>query len=268
MTIASLQQLTPAIVAIDGPAASGKSTVGYRLAELADFLFFDTGIMYRAVTWGAHHHNIDVNRLDAVGELATRLQIDIAPPDTAAADGRQSTVLVDGEDVTWQIRTPAVDQHVSAVAANPAVRQALTKQQRRIGLHYGAGHGIQVGKGSSKSDGKIGIVMVGRDIGTVVVPEAPLKIYMVASPEERARRRCRDQNQRGKTVDYAQVLADIRRRDKIDGGRTLAPMRAADDAVMLDTSALSIDDVIAKILAIAKDISPPHNNATTVTHAP
>ena len=251
VTPAPLQHLTPAIVAIDGPAASGKSTVGYRLAELADFLFFDTGIMYRAVTWAALHHEIDVNLLDAVGELAAQGQIDIAPVDKAvdAVDGRQATVLVDGQDITWQIRTPAVDQNVSAVAANPAVRKALTAQQRRIGLHYGVG--------DKSITGKRGIVMVGRDIGTVVVPEAPLKIYMIASAEERARRRCAEQRQRGKAVDYEQVLTDIHRRDNIDGGRTLAPMRAADDAILLDTSDLSIDDVVEEILALANKFPLP-----------
>ena len=211
--------LKPAIIAIDGPAASGKSTVGHRLADRLGFLFFDTGVMYRAVTWAALAHGIDIQAEQAVGELAERIQIDIRSPAAGEEDGRQSTVSVDGQDVTWLIRAPEIDRNVSVVSSYARVRAALTAQQRRIGLRYGAGVADRPG-----------IVMVGRDVGTVVVPDAPLKIYMEASAEERARRRLRDLEAQGKSISYDDVLAEIRRRDRLDSERTLAPMRAAADA--------------------------------------
>lgn len=229
--------LQPAIIAIDGPAASGKSTVGDLLAARLDYLYFDTGIMYRAITWAVLYEGADPADEDAVGEVAGRVQIDIEPPANDCQDGRQCTVLVAGQDATWQIRTPRVDQNVSAVAANGAVRRALTKQQRRIAQQYGSGR-----------EEKRGIVMVGRDIGTVVVPDAPLKIYLSASDVERARRRYNEQLERGKEVALEQVLADIRRRDQFDSQRALAPLRPAEDAVVIDTTNLSAKAVVEKIL--------------------
>jgi cytidylate kinase len=232
--------LHPAIIAIDGPAASGKSTVAEQLAQRLNFLYFDTGVMYRAVTWAVLQQGIEPNQEETVGEIAERIQIDIAPAGAEAADGRQSTVLVDGQDVTWQIRAPEIDQNVSAVSANPAVRRALTVQQRRIAQQYGTGRAE-----------KPGVVMVGRDIGTVVLPDAPLKIYLDASQAERARRRHSEQQERGKTVAYEQVLADMQRRDQLDSQRALAPLRPADDALVLDTTDLSIEQVVARILELA-----------------
>ena len=234
-------RLDPAIIAIDGPAASGKSTVGHAVAAALDFLFFDTGVMYRAVTAAALARGVDTRDAAATTGLAEDVHIDVHPsaPDDDA-DGRHATVLVDGVDVTWAIRTPEVDQHVSRVSAHPGVRRALSAQQRRIGHRYGSGQA-----------GKPGIVMVGRDIGTVVLPDAGLKIYMDATPEERARRRWRELTARGQTADYDDVLRDIEARDRHDSERALSPLRAADDAVVLDTSRMSVDEVTRAVLELA-----------------
>ena len=233
------------VIAIDGPAASGKSTVGYRLAQRLNYLYFDTGAMYRAVTWAALQRGLDLHDQEAIGELARRLHIQVRAPTPAEEDGRQATVLVDGQDVTWAIRTPEVDQNVSVVAANPRVREALSAQQRRIGRQYGEGRGD-----------KPGVVMVGRDIGTVVLPDAPLKIYLDAPVEERARRRYQELRQRGKEVSYEQVLADMRRRDKLDSERAIAPLRVAEDAVVLNTAGLSVDEVVERIYRMATEGRP------------
>lgn len=219
----------PSIIAIDGPAASGKSTVGGLLAERLGYVYFDTGVMYRAVTWVALERGVPIEDEAGVTALAERLAIDVLRP--TADDGRQYTVLADGQDVTWEIRRPEVDRRVSPVSAYPGVRSALTKQQRRIGR-----------KGE--------IVMVGRDIGTVVLPDADLKIYLDATAEERARRRYREVVSRGESASYDTVLASVRRRDQIDSGRALAPLRAADDAVVIDTTSLNIDQVIERVFAL------------------
>jgi len=233
--------LRPALIAIDGPAASGKSTVGYQLAQWLDFLYFDTGVMYRAVTWAVLQRSLAPDQdVEAVGEIAAHTPIDIAPPGDAAADGRRNTVLVAGQDVTSQLHTPQIDRNVSAVAANAAVRRALTTQQRRIAQRYSNGRAE-----------KAGIVLVGRDIGTVVTPDAPLKFYLDASHAERARRRFAEQQRQGKQVAFEKVLADIRQRDTIDSERALAPLRPADDAIVVDTSNLSVDEVLARMMQAA-----------------
>ena len=221
----------PLTIAIDGTAASGKSTIGGLLARRLGYLFFDTGVMYRAVTWMALKRGIDIADEEAVSALAESLHIDVVPP--TVNDGRQYTVYADGEDVTWDIRRPEVDAHVSPVSAYPGVRRALTAQQRRIGL-----------KGK--------VVMAGRDIGTVVLPEADLKIFLDASPEERARRRWKELRERGEEADYQQVLASIRRRDRIDSSRQYAPLRCAQDAVYVDTTHLSIEEVLERVLRLCE----------------
>jgi cytidylate kinase len=231
----------PTIITIDGPAASGKSTIGHAVADALNYLFFDTGVMYRAVTRAALDRDVDVHDADAMARLAETIDIDIVPPTPEQADGRQSTILVAGEDVTWGIRAPEVDQNVSIVAANPRVRQALSAKQRAIGKRYGSGQAE-----------KPGIVMVGRDIGTVVLPEAGLKIYMDASAEERARRRLRDLEVRGKAVDYEQVLADIIARDRMDSERDHSPLRPADDAVIIDTSRMTPDEVVDAVVGLVR----------------
>lgn len=228
-------------ITIDGPAASGKSTVGYETAQQLDFLFFDTGIMYRAVTWAILERGFNVADSAVVGCIAEQLPIEISAPRSEQTDGRQETIRSGERDITWALRTPRVDQNVSTVAANGRVRRALGRRQRRIGLIHSSGVG-----------GMAGVVMVGRDIGTVVLPEAPLKIYLDAPVEERATRRYRELAARGKMVDFAQILNDMRRRDEIDSQRDSAPLRPADDALQLQTIGLSIRQIVERIVALAR----------------
>lgn len=251
--VRAAQELRPAIIAIDGPAASGKSTVGFDLAETVGYLFFDTGVMYRAVTHAALENQVDVNDAETTGALAEALEIDILPskPDAnAGEDGRieqngpHSTVLVDGEDITSRLRTPDVDRNVSAVSAHRRVREALSEHQRRIGLRYGRGDAE-----------KPGVVMVGRDIGTVVMPDARLKIYMDASAEERARRRYNEIRGTGKEADLDEVRRDIVRRDEQDSQRALSPLQAAPDAVIIDTSHLAPEQVLNRILTLVVEVA-------------
>lgn len=218
--------MKPSTIAIDGPAASGKSTIGELLARRLGYLYLDTGAMYRAVTWVAFEQGIDIADEEAITALAESVEINITRP--TVDDGRQYTVYANGQDVTWEIRRPEVDANVSPVSAYPGVRQALTDQQRRIGR-----------RGC--------IVMVGRDIGTVVLPEADLKVYLEATAEERAHRRYREILERGEEADYEKVLSAMRRRDKIDSERVAAPLRPADDAIIVDTTELSIAEVLVKV---------------------
>jgi CMP/dCMP kinase len=221
----------PKIIAIDGPSASGKSTLGLRLAEALGYLFFDTGVMYRAVTWAALDKGIEIKDETAVTQLAETAQIDVRP--SSRNDGRTSDVIINGRDVTWETRTPEVEANVSPVSAYRGVRNALTTQQRRIGQ-----------RGS--------VVMVGRDIGTVVLPEADLKIYLDASAEERARRRHVEILQRGGQADYEQILAGMRKRDEIDSTRSFSPLQAARDAIILDSDMMSADEVFSRVEALCR----------------
>ena len=218
--------MKPSTIALDGPAASGKSTIGELLARRLGYLYLDTGAMYRGVTWLALDQGIDIADEEAITALAESVEINITRP--TVDDGRQYTVYANGQDVTWEIRRPEVDANVSPVSAYPGVRQALTDQQRRIGR-----------RGC--------IVMVGRDIGTVVLPEADLKVYLEATAEERAHRRYREILERGEEADYEKVLSAMRRRDKIDSERVAAPLRPADDAIIVDTTELSIAEVLVKV---------------------
>jgi cytidylate kinase len=221
----------PSIIAIDGPAASGKSTIGLRLANALGYLFFDTGVMYRAITWLALERGIDIHDEAAVTTVAEEAQIDVAP--ASKADGRACDVLVDGQDITWDTRTRRVDENVSIVAAYAGVRKALSQQQRRIGQ-----------RGN--------IVMVGRDIGTVVLPDADLKIYLDATAEERARRRYDEIMARGGRPNYDEILERVIERDRIDSTRDVAPLKAAEDAVVLNSDQLSADQVFERVLALVK----------------
>jgi CMP/dCMP kinase len=218
----------PEAITIDGPASSGKSTVAAILAKELAYLYFDTGVMYRAVTYGVLQSNISLLDESGITALAEKVKIDISEP--SVKDGRQYDVLMDGNDITWQIRTRLVDQHVSQVSAYAGVRKAMTYQQRQIGLR-----------------GKV--VMAGRDIGTVVLPEAKVKIYLDASSEERARRRYKELIDRGEAANFDNILAGIKKRDEIDSTRQIAPLKPAEDAVIINTDHLSVSEVVERIKA-------------------
>ncbi len=187
--------------------------------------------MYRAITWLALKLDMDLSDEAKVSALAEQTQIDIAP--ASKADGRVSDILIAGQDITWETRLPEVDANVSVVSAHRGVRAALSQQQRRIG---------QRGK----------VVMVGRDIGTVVLPEADLKIYLDASAEQRAKRRYDEILARGGTADYNEILAKVIERDRIDSTRDVAPLKAAEDAIVLDSDQLNAEQVFEKVLAYCK----------------
>jgi len=218
-------KMKPSKIAIDGPAASGKSTISKLIADDLGYLFFDTGVMYRAVTWAAIQRDVDILDELSISDLANTIRIDVFPP--SQEDGRVSDIEVDGEDITWEIRRPEVDANVSVVSTYQGVRDALTKQQRRIG-----------------DQGRI--VMVGRDIGTVVLPSADLKIFLDASSEVRARRRYLENLGRDDCLSYGEILETLKKRDKIDSTREIAPLRAADDAVVINTDGLDINQVFSQ----------------------
>lgn len=226
----------PNIITIDGPAASGKSTLGKKIADTLGYLFFDTGVMYRAVTWTALQRGIEIANESTITALAEEVELDIHPP--SQADGRACDILADGEDVTWQIRRAEVETRVSQVSAYAGVRRALSAQQRRIGL-----------RGS--------VVMVGRDIGTVVLPEAELKIFLDASVEERARRRYLELCQRGQTTDLEEITQSMRLRDQIDSTRQFAPLRPAEDAIIIDSDRLSFDQVFDQVIDLVQRSEHP-----------
>jgi len=217
------------IIAIDGPAASGKSTLGHKLAQALGYLYFDTGVMYRAITWLALKRGLEIGDEAAITRLARGTQIDVRPP--SIQDGRAYDVIVEGQDITWEIRRPEVDGNVSPVSAYAGVRKALSAQQRRIGL---------------RGD----VVMVGRDIGTVVLPKAGLKIYLDASVEERASRRYKELLQRAEPADYDNILQAMRKRDQIDSSRKVAPLRPAQDAHILSSDGLDADQVFEQAKAL------------------
>lgn len=222
----------PSIIALDGPAASGKSTLGSKLANSLGYLFFDTGIMYRAITWIALQRDMNLSDEAQITELAQKAQIDIRPP--SREDGRAYDVVIGSKDVTWEMRGGDVDANVSVVSAYAGVRRALSEQQRRIGLR-----------------GRV--VMVGRDIGTVVLPEADLKVYLDASAEERARRRYDEIIARGEKADYDEILQKVIERDRIDSTRAVAPLRPADDAIIIDSDKLDAEQVFARALELCKE---------------
>jgi cytidylate kinase len=227
--------MQPVVITIDGPAASGKSTIGQLLAEHLDYFYLDTGCMYRTTTLAAIKAGIELNNEPAVTQLAREIDMVIEPV-SGQTDGRQYTVLLDGTDVTWDLRSPAVDTHVSLISSYPGVRQEMVRRQRQIG---------QRGR----------MVMVGRDIGTVVMPDAPLKLYVTASPEERARRRWIDRKDQGHTADYEAILADVNRRDQFDSNRQVSPLRAAEDAIMIDNTNRSPENILSEILGLIVDRS-------------
>jgi cytidylate kinase len=200
------------VIAIDGPAGSGKSTVARRLAERLGLEYLDTGAMYRAVAFAALRRNVDPADAEPVAALAARVDLAVT------LDG----VVVDGVDATIEIRGPEVTRAVSTVAANPSVRTELVSRQREWARRRGGG------------------VIEGRDIGSVVFPDAELKVYLDARPEVRAARRSKEVSD----LDYETVAADIARRDALDQGRDASPLTRAGDAVEVDTSDLAIDDIV------------------------
>jgi cytidylate kinase len=208
----------PFVIALDGPAASGKSSVGLGVARHLGFRYFDTGLLYRALTWLALERGIDTANPDALTSLVGDLRVELDP---------MGGVWRDGQDISEALRSSSVDRSVSAVAGHGAVREALRPVQRALVRPPG-------------------VVMAGRDIGTVIVPDASLKIWLNASVEERARRRSA---QTGEA--YAQVLSGMRQRDRLDGSRQVAPMARAADAVVVDSDGLSLEAVIARLVGLA-----------------
>jgi CMP/dCMP kinase len=205
------------VIAIDGPAGSGKSTVAHHVARALGLQYLDTGAMYRAVAFAALRRGIDPDDRDDVGAVAR--EVDLRLDD----DG---TVRVDGVDATIEIRGPEVTRAVSAVAANPVVRDEMRSRQREWARRRGGG------------------VLEGRDIGTVVFPDARLKVYLDAAPHVRAARRSKEVTD----LSYETVAADLARRDAYDQGRSHDPLRTADDAIVIDTTELTIDDIVATVL--------------------
>ncbi|MEG0844658.1 MAG: (d)CMP kinase [Eggerthellaceae bacterium] len=220
------------IIAIDGPSGAGKSTVAKAVAKTLGFSCLDTGAMYRSIAWQAMAEGVDLADGEALGQLARTKEITFGH---SAGDPAPKRVAIDGHDVTAAIRTAEIDKAVSPVSAAPEVRSALVAQQQRIGA---AGD----------------YVVEGRDIGTVVFPHAEVKVFLTASDEERAHRRVRQNVDRGVgSIDYAEVLADLRRRDTYDSTRETSPLCAAEDAVVLDSTNNYIEDIITRICALALD---------------
>lgn len=219
------------IVAIDGPSGAGKSTVAKTVAKRMGMNCLDTGAMYRCVAWYALEQGIALDDAAALGAIARERAISF---EHEPGDPAPRRVFVDGIDVTEAIRTARIDKSVSSASAHPSVREALVEQQRRIG---------------TQGD----YVVEGRDIGTVVFPGAEVKVFLTASDEERARRRVLQNEQRGVgSVDFDEVLADLRRRDESDSARETAPLVAADDAVMVDSTAYDIEEVIGIVCDLAR----------------
>ncbi len=216
----------PSSIAIDGPVASGKSAVGKQLAAKLGYLYFDTGVMYRAVTCLALRSLGAADEQPQVKAVAEKVHLDLLPP--TQDDGRDCTVTADGEDITWAIRSKEVENNVSRVAAMPEVRRVLTERMRAVGL-----------RGQ--------VVMLGRDVGTVILPEAALKIFLTADVETRARRRFEEERARSGGRSFEEILANLRERDRIDSSRALAPLRPAADAILLDTTALDLPGVLVAI---------------------
>jgi len=217
------------IIAIDGPVGSGKSTLARRVAELLGYVYVDTGAMYRALAFKALRNGLPLDGDDEelVG-LARVTRIDLR------AEGGTQRVLLDQDDVTTAIRTPEVSQAASKIAVNPGVRQVLVAEQRRAGEQGG-------------------VVMEGRDIGSVVFPDAQLKIFLTASPETRAERRWREHQQKGDDINLQRTLEEIHERDRRDLQRSTSPLVRAADAVVVDSSAMEPEEVARLVVLLAQE---------------
>ena len=216
------------IIAIDGPVGSGKSTLARRVAEMLEYVYVDTGAMYRALALKALRRKLSPNDADAheLVDLAQQTRIDLR------AEEAGQRVFLDGEDVTMEIRTPEVSQAASKIAVNPGVRHVLVAEQRRAGQQGG-------------------VVMEGRDIGSVVFPDAGLKIFLTASPEVRAERRWREHEQTGDAIDLKTTLEEIRERDRRDLERATSPLVRARDAVVVDSTAMEPEEVARLVVMLA-----------------
>lgn len=220
------------IIAIDGPSGAGKSSVSKEVAKQLGFACLDTGAMYRCIAWYALQDGVSLDDDARLGAIAYEKPITF---ENEPGDPSPKAVYIDGIDVTKEIRTSEIDRAVSPVSAIPIVREALTEQQRHIG---------------HKGD----YIVEGRDIGTVVFPDADLKIFLTASDEVRAQRRVLQNQERGVgSTDFDEVLAGLRKRDSIDSSRDTAPLKAAPDAILIDSSHMSQDEVIEKICALTKE---------------
>ncbi|MGE6629509.1 (d)CMP kinase [Bacillus sp. NPDC077027] len=216
-------------IAIDGPAAAGKSTVAKIVAAKKSYIYIDTGAMYRAITHEALEHGIDLEDERALAALLKSTTIDLV----SSKDGQK--VHVNQNDVTEEIRTDRISNQVSVVAKHKAVREELVRRQQELGKRGG-------------------VVMDGRDIGTHVLPDAEVKIFLLASVEERAKRRFEENKKKGFDANYDQLIEEIARRDKLDSEREVSPLKKAEDALEIDTTSLSIQEVAGKILDAANDV--------------
>jgi len=226
----------PKTIAIDGPGASGKSDVGDLVARRLGYLFLDTGDMYRTLTWLVLRRGVDPEDEEAVARLATETTMEVIQPLPGSGDRRSTEdcrVRVDGEDAAPYLRTPEVEASVSLVSRVPAVRRELVRIQRRLAQ-----------RGPT--------VMAGRDIGTAVLPNADLKVYLDASREKRARRRRQQLARQGPAPSLKGVLADLERRDAIDSSRAVSPLRPAEDAVIIKTDGLSLEEVVERVLSLVE----------------
>jgi cytidylate kinase len=217
-----------ALIAIDGPVASGKTAVGHRLARALGYRLVDTGMMYRAVTWLALQRGIDPSDEPSLARLAREARIELGQPSAE----RVASLTVDGRDITNELRSPEVDRAVSLVSQFPSVRHAMVERQRELAR-----------------EGRI--IMLGRDIGSVVLPDAPLKVYLDASISERARRRYDELRENGAGRPLSEIQAELEQRDQMDRNRHTSPLHAAPGAHVIDTSDLALDEVVERVLALA-----------------